>query len=210
LLIHLFLFSILLFSIHTFLLLQQRQRQAIVSAKKSLELLEKKLAETNKLISAGHCIALYITPIQLESIALRLVDHIKTILAEDEALYAFGARKYRAGVEAWTRSTTGLITKENGANINETELKDRGWKSELNLYESTNPDNVNAVEKKIHQLMYEDPRSIWLECGMGGVNHVYENGTYLMQTFTFGIIHGPKKGLSFTAKHPRKLITISD
>jgi hypothetical protein len=148
----------------------------------------------------------------IESTAQAIVAHIKTTLAEDEALYAFGARKYREEEEAYTRITSGLITNENGENVKKSELINRGWRwrSELSLYESTNPDNVNAVEKRVHQLMYEDPRSIWIGCGMGGVNHVYVDGKYLMQTFTFGIIHGPKKGLSFAAKHPRKFITISD
>ena len=170
------------------------------------------MAETNKLISEGNRIEKYLTSIMIESTAQAIVAHIKTTVAEDEALYAFSAGKYRLEEEAWTRITSGLIFTENGESVKQSELKDRGWRwrSELSLYESTNPDNVNAVEKRVHQLMYEDPRSIWIGCGMGGVNHVYVDGKYLMQTFTFGIIHGPKKGLSFAAMHPRKLITISD
>ena len=77
------------------------------------ELLEKKLAETNKLISAGHCIELFITPIELELTAKGVVYIIKTILAEGEVCYAFGAAKYRAEEEAYTRSRS-IISKENG------------------------------------------------------------------------------------------------
>ena len=198
----------LLFSIHTFLLLKQKKQYVKYYAKKSLVVLEKKLAETNKLALAGHCIEVFLTPIQLESTAQGVVDEIETILAEDEAFYAFGAGKYRVKEEAWTRSIN-IIFKENGDSLKQGELeKNYEWKSVLSLYTSTNPDNVNAVEKRVHQLMYEDTRSIWLECGMGGVSHVYEDGKYLMQTFTLGIIHGPSTGLSFAAKHPRKLITI--
>ena len=163
---------------------------------------------TNKLVSAGHCIEEYITPIQLELTAKGVVDEIETILAEGEVFYAFGAGKYREDEEAWARSIA-IIFKENGDSLKRSELKKNyEWKSVFSLYTSTNPDNVNAVEKRVHQLMYEDTRSIWLECGMGGVSHVYEDGKYLMQTFTLGIIHGPSTGLSFAAKHPRKLITI--
>jgi len=71
---------------------------------------------------------------------------------------------------------------ENGDSVKPSELKTNyEWKSVLSLYKSTIPDNVNAVEKRVHQLMYEDPRSIWLECGMGGVSHVEEalHGTAL-------------------------------
>ena len=150
----------------------------------------------------------YITPIQLELTAKGVVDEIETILAEGEVFYAFGAGKYREDEEAWARSIA-IIFKENGDSLKRSELKKNyEWKSVFSLYTSTNPDNVNAVEKRVHQLMYEDTRSIWLECGMGGVSHVYEDGKYLMQTFTLGIIHGPSTGLSFAAKHPRKHITI--
>ena len=121
------------------------------------------------------------------------MNDIETILAEGEVFYAFGAGKYRVEEEAWTRSRS-IISKENGDSVIPSELKyNYKWKSVLSLYTSTNPDNVNAVEKRVHQLMYEDPRSIWLECGMGGVSHVYEDGKYLMQTFTLGIIHGPRR-----------------
>ena len=75
-----------------------------------MELLEKKLAETNKLISAGHCIELFITPIQLELTAQGVVNDIETILAEGEVFYAFGAVKYRVEEEAWTHSKS-IISK---------------------------------------------------------------------------------------------------
>lgn len=81
-----------------------------------MALLKKKLAETNKLVLAGHNIEVFITPIQLESTAQGVMDHIKTLLAKDEAFYAFGAGKYRAEEEAWTRSTY-IISKENGDSV---------------------------------------------------------------------------------------------
>jgi len=45
-----------------------------------------------------------------------------------------------------------------------------GWKHTGSLYTSTIAWNVNEVEKRVHQLLFENQMSIWLSCGAGGVS----------------------------------------
>jgi hypothetical protein len=69
---------------------------------------------------------------------------------------------------------------------------------------------MNRVEKRVHQLMYEDDRSIWIKNGAGGVK-LDKMGRVL--EFSLSIIHGPSTGLSFAVQHPRtlpRILTKSD
>jgi hypothetical protein len=69
---------------------------------------------------------------------------------------------------------------------------------------------MNRVEKRVHQLMYEDDRSIWIKNGAGGVK-LDKMGSVLK--FSLSIIHGPSAGLSFAVQHPRtlpRILTKSD
>ena len=76
------------------------------------------------------------------------------------------------------------------------------WKCVESLYTTTSAYNMKEVEKRVHQLLFENPMSIWLRNGAGGV-HLAEDGSLV--EFSLSIIHGPSKGLSFAAKHPRNL-----
>ena len=62
--------------------------------------------------------------------------------------------------------------------------------------------NVNEVEKGVHQLLFENDMSIWIQNGKGGAKR---DKDYYLTRFTLGLIHGPRDGLSFAAQHQRKL-----
>jgi hypothetical protein len=62
---------------------------------------------------------------------------------------------------------------------------------------------MNAVEKQVHKLMFENEMSIWLRNGAGGVQLDKEGK---MLKFSLSIIHGSSEGLRFAATHPRKLL----
>ena len=58
----------------------------------------------------------------------------------------------------------------NGGNVTVTDMKEKyGWVVVKDLYTSTSALNVNELEKQVGTNMYADPRSIWLQNGMGGV-----------------------------------------
>ena len=77
-----------------------------------------------------------------------------------------------------------------------------GWKRVEDLYTSTCPNNVNKVEKRVHQLLFEDEMSIWIRNGAGGVKMDKLNKLIM---FTLSIIYGPRGDLRFAAQHPRTL-----
>ena len=77
-----------------------------------------------------------------------------------------------------------------------------GWKLAEDLYTSTGPFNVNEVEKRVHQLLFENEMLIWLKNGAGGVKQDKEKN---LTRFTLSIIHEPGDELRFAAQHPRKL-----
>jgi hypothetical protein len=78
--------------------------------------------------------------------------------------------------------------------------KEFGWKHSDSFYTSTSAWNMNEVEKRVHQLLFDDPMSIWLVCGAGGVT-LCKHGNVL--EFTLSCIYGPTEGLVFRAVHPR-------
>jgi len=138
------------------------------------------------------------------------VTKIKELVPADESLYVFTSGTSRIDKEAFA-SVSGrgngqrLITKEGGEYVTATDMKDvYGWVCTKTLYECTSAVNMNEVEKRVHKLMWADRRSIWIRNGAGGV-HLDNDGKVLK--FSLSIIHGPRKGLNFAAKHPRTLVT---
>jgi hypothetical protein len=77
------------------------------------------------------------------------------------------------------------------------------WECVQSLYTTTSAYNMNAVEKQVHKLLFENKMSIWLRNGAGGVRLDKE---WEMLKFSLTIIHGSREGLSFAATHPRKLL----
>jgi len=78
------------------------------------------------------------------------------------------------------------------------------WECVKSLYTTTSAYNMNAVEKQVHKLLFENEMSIWLRNGAGSV-HLDKEGKMLTK-FSLSIIHGSREGLSFAATHPRKLL----
>jgi hypothetical protein len=68
---------------------------------------------------------------------------------------------------------------------------------------TTSAYNMNAVEKQVHKMLFENEMSIWLRNRARGV-HPDKEGKMLK--FSLSIIHGSREGLSFSATHPRKLL----
>jgi hypothetical protein len=68
---------------------------------------------------------------------------------------------------------------------------------------TTSAYNMNAVEKQVHKLMFENEMLIWLRNGAGGVQLDKEGK---MLKFSLSLIHGSREGLRFAATHPRKLL----
>ena len=66
---------------------------------------------------------------------------------------------------------------------------------------TNNANNMNRVKKTAHWMLYEDLSSMWLACGMGGVQQ--KEGD--LRSFSLSYISGSPAGLEFAAKHPRKL-----
>jgi hypothetical protein len=106
---------------------------------------------------------------------LAIVEKIKLIVPEGHNFYAFVCRKYRVDKEAFA-SVSGrgngqrLIQDANGGNVTAKDMEEKyGWVVVKDLYTSTCAINVNELEKRVHVLMHADPRSIWLQNGMGGV-----------------------------------------
>ncbi len=77
------------------------------------------------------------------------------------------------------------------------------WECVKSLYMTTSAYNMNAVEKQVHKLLFENEMSIWLTSGAGGVQLDKEGE---MLKFALSIIHGSREGLSFAATHPRKFL----
>ena len=101
-------------------------------------------------------------PCAVESIAVKVVKKIKATMEDGEKVYVFGARKYRIKEESFACLTTQgggrpLITNKNGDLITSKMMKvTYGWKRVEDLYTSTCPNNVNEVEKRVHQLLFEE------------------------------------------------------
>ena len=89
-----------------------------------------------------------------------------------------------------------LIHDKYGKRVNKAKLVAGGWKSVLGLYTSTNHMNVNRVEKRVHQILGDNPMCIWLVSGAGAV-HKDKKGRMLR--FTVSLIYGTSTGLQFRA-----------
>jgi hypothetical protein len=169
---------------------------------------EEKRAENNMLVAQGIGGERFLMPDAVETIAKNVVDRIKATVQDGDKVYVLGSRQNRIGNEAFACVTkrgngTRLISDEDGGPLTAKKLKKiYRWKLVMNLYKSTCPFNVNKVKKHVHQLLFENDMSIWLVNGAGGVK---PDNKHKVLMFSLSIIHGPRDGLRFAAKHPRKL-----
>ena len=207
------LLNYILFSCHSFLLLQQKlqnaKNNAIFITKRASELRETKKAENDALVAQGIGIDAALRPDVVETIALKVVKKIETIVDEDGKVYVFTSAERRIDEESFASVTgrgkgTPLISDKNGGNVSAKIMKDiYKWECVKSLYTTTCAYNMNEVEKQVHKLLFENKMSIWLRNGAGGVQLDKEGK---MLKFSLSIIHGSREGLSFAATHPRKLL----
>ncbi len=207
------LLNYILFSCHSFLLLQQKLQYAKYNAKnntkKATELRETKKAENDALVAQGIGIDAALRPDVVEMTALKVVKRIKTIVDEDSKVYVFTSAERRIDAESFASITsrgngTPLISDKNGGNVSAKIMKDSYmWECVKSLYTTICAYNMNEVEKQVHKLLFENKMSIWLRNGAGGVRLDKERK---MLKFLLSIIHGSREGLSFAATHPRKLL----
>lgn len=207
------LLNYILFSCHSFLLLQQKLQSAKYNAKSNTkiasELRETKKAENDALVAQGIGIDAALRPDVVETIALMVVKQIETIVGEDGKVCVFTSAERRIDVESFASVTgrgkgTPLISDKNGGNVSAKIMKDiYKWECVKSLYTTTCAYNMNEVEKQVHKLLFENKMSIWLRNGAGGVQLDKEGK---MLKFSLSIIHGSREGLSFAATHPRKLL----
>ena len=207
------LLNYILFSCRSFLFLQQKLQYAKYNAngnaKNNAELRETKKAENDTLVAQGIGIDVALMPDVVETIALKVVKKVETIVDEDGKEYVFTSAKRRIDEESFASLTgrgngTRLISDKNGGNVTAKILKDiYKWECKKSLYATTSAYNMNEVEKQVHKLLFENKMSIWLRNGAGGV-HLDKEGKILK--FSLSIIHGSRDGLSFASTHPRKLL----
>ena len=194
-------------------MLQQKLQSAKYNAKNNTkiasELRETKKAENDALVAQGIGIDAALRPDVVETIALKVVKKIETIVDEDGKVYVFTSAERRIDEESFASVTgrgkgTPLISDKNGGNVSAKIMKDiYKWECVKSLYTTTSAYNMNEVEKQVHKLLFENKMSIWLRNGAGGVR-LDKEGKILK--FSLSIIHGSREGLSFAATHPRKLL----
>jgi hypothetical protein len=196
-------------------LLQKKQNNAKANGKATKALVEKKIAEHVEHMKRGVGIDPVLVKQDLDTLALAIVEKIKLIVPEGHNFYTFVCRKYRVDDEAFA-SVSGqggqqrLIQDANGGNVTAKDMNEKyGWVVVKDLYTSTCVINVNELEKRVHVRMHADPRSIWLQNGMGGVRLEEDKDGNIINvlTFSLNIIHGPRKDLTFAAakRHKSKL-----
>ena len=189
--------------------LKNAKYNAIANTKKDSELREKKKAENDALVAQGIGIDAALRPDVVETIALKVVKKIETIVDEDGKVYVFTSAERRIDEESFASVTgrgngTRLISNKNGGNVSAKIMKDiYKWKCVKSLYTTTSAYNMNEVEKQVHKLLFENKMSIWLRNGAGGVR--LDKDEKIVK-FSLSIIHGSREGLSFAATHPRKLL----
>jgi len=160
------------------------------------------MAENAKLIADGSLMEPNLTHEKLEEVAQALAKRIKSLVPIGYKAYVANARRYRQDLEVWACTTKKrgkskpLIHNKHGKRVNRAKLEAGGWKSVLGLYTTTNHMNANRVEKRVHQILRDNPMSIWLVCGAGAV-HPDKEGRMLR--FTISLIYGPSKGFRFRA-----------
>jgi hypothetical protein len=194
-------------------LLQQKLKNAkynaIANTKKDSELREKKKAENDALVAQGIGIDAALRPDVVETIALKVVKKIETIVDEDGKVYIFTSAEHRIDVESFASVTgrgkgTPLISDKNGGNVSAKIMKlIYKWECVKSLYTTTCAYNMNKVEKQVYKLLFENKMSVWLRNGEGGVQLDKEGK---MLKFSLSIIHGSHEGLRFATMHPRKLL----
>jgi hypothetical protein len=159
------------------------------------------MAENAKLIADGAPVDRNLTHEKLEEVSQALAKRIKILVPTGNKAYVAASRQYRQKKEVWMCTTDrgdskALIHDKYGKRVNKAKLVAGGWKSVLGLYTSTNHMNVNRVEKRVHQILRDNPMCIWLVSGAGAV-HKDKKGRMLR--FTVSLIYGPSTGLQFRA-----------
>jgi hypothetical protein len=160
-------------------------------------------------VAQGIGIDAALRPYVVETIALMVVKQIETIVDEEGKVYVFTSAERRIDEESFASVTgrgkgTCLISDKNGGNVTVKIMKDTyKWECVKSLYMTTSAYNMNAVEKQVHKLLFENEMSMWLRNGAGGV-HLDKEGKMLK--FSLSIIHRSREGLSFAAMHSRKLL----
>ena len=131
------LLNYILFSCHSFLLLQQKLQNAKYNVKSNAknhtkiasELREKKKAENDALVAQGIGIDAALRPDAVETIALMVVKQIKNLVDEDGKVYVFTSAEHRIDEESFA-SITGrgngkpLISDKYGGNVTAKIMKD--------------------------------------------------------------------------------------
>ena len=79
-----------------------------------------------------------------------------------------------------------LLSFADGRAATASQIRDLGWRIVKLPYETMRPDNMNDVEKKVHQLLRSEPGSLWKACGAGGV----KLGGHKTPIFAIGIVYG--------------------
>ena len=79
-----------------------------------------------------------------------------------------------------------LMSYADGSAVTATELAQHGWRIVDLEFRTRRPTNMNAVEKKVHQILRADAGSLWRVSGAGGVKRgVQEN-----PVFGIGLVYG--------------------
>ena len=82
-----------------------------------------------------------------------------------------------------------LIHAADGSHCTPMQLADGGW-SFVFLRNLRNPENMNALEKRVHQLLNRDARKLWRRDGAGGV-HLDHEVRPEDNVFTIAVVFGP-------------------
>jgi len=94
-----------------------------------------------------------------------------------------------------------LISKTDGSHCTAGQLVRGGW-SRVFLRDLRNPENMNALEKRVHELLNRDARKLWRRDGAGGV-HLDPEARPADNVFTIAVVFGPcGAGTPFAAGPP--------
>ena len=199
---------LLTFSFHSFLYHLQMLQDAKSNAKVSAALVEAAIAENVRLRALGVEIEADLTDREVFDVAEGVVLQIKANLPPGHRCYVFSSQSgERIMKEAWASLSgrgggTRLITLPDRVPIDKGTLQDNyGWSCVSSIYMSNNANNMNRIEKTAHWILFGDLISIWLGCGMGGVQQ--KEGD--LRSFSLSYICGSPAGLEFAAQHPRTL-----
>ena len=159
---------LLTFSFHSFLYHLQMLQDAKSNAKVSAALVEAAIAENVRLRALGVEIEADLTDREVFDVAEGVVRRIKADLPPGYMEYVFSSRTERGGGRR-------LVPIGKGT------LQDiYGWSCVPSLYMTNNANNMNRVKKTAHWMLYEDLSSMWLACGMGGVQQKEGEGRFAL------------------------------